>query len=246
MPLFNLGHATHDRVGAEDLGEQGEQIGLACLVAPAFLNYLSGHRSKERKREENEKDEAMCPRKSSRNWAVSPERQPLIFTIHKHRELCSARQISQCRQHLSVCGLKDCSSPPQEVQILMAIYNREVYWEWNSKYNKHILHCALQSLPLLSDFACSGLFRGYSLEFRIIVWETERRWSQDVNKESEHLPPSLTNAQSQIHISITLLALCVEVFVCHSGDMIIQIHWCCPEGPWVFSLSINSPLTPHT
>lgn len=122
MPLFNLGHATHDRVGAEDLGEQGEQIGLACLVAPAFLNYLSGHRSKERKREENEKDEAMCPRKSSPNWAVSPDRQPLIFTIHKHRELCSARQISQCRQHLSVCGLKDCSSPPQEVQILMAIY----------------------------------------------------------------------------------------------------------------------------
>lgn len=174
-------------------GEQGEQIGLACLIAPAFLNYLSGHRSKERKREENEKEEAMCPRKSSRNWAVSPDRQPLIFTIHKHRKLCSARQISQCRQHLSVCGLKDCSSPPQEVQILMAIYKGEVYWERNSKYNKHILHCALQSLPLLSDFACSGLFRGYSLEFRIIVWETERRWSQDVDKESEHLPSSLTN-----------------------------------------------------
>lgn len=108
-------------------GEQGEQIGLACLIAPAFLNYLSGHRSKERKREENEKEEAMCPRKSSRNWAVSPDRQPLIFTIHKHRKLCSARQISQCRQHLSVCGLKDCSSPPQEVQILMAIYKGEVY-----------------------------------------------------------------------------------------------------------------------
>lgn len=35
MPTFNLGDATCDR------GAQDEQIGLACVIAPATLNYLS-------------------------------------------------------------------------------------------------------------------------------------------------------------------------------------------------------------
>lgn len=35
MPPFNLGDATCDG------GAQDEQIGLACLIAPATLDYLS-------------------------------------------------------------------------------------------------------------------------------------------------------------------------------------------------------------
>lgn len=91
MTPFNLGHATCDG------GAQGEQIGLACLIAPVppRLSIYLGTEAKRGKGGELEGGGGvgtmwlcLAPRKGSCAWAAGPDRQPLPFTLHKHKQPC--------------------------------------------------------------------------------------------------------------------------------------------------------------
>lgn len=87
-------------------------------------------------------------RKGSRAWAASPNRQPFL-TLHKHRQPCAGWQLSHCRQHLSVCGLKDWMAP---WGICLYLPGGD-----HCQCKKH-MYFSLHKLSPLFDFTCSGVF----------------------------------------------------------------------------------------
>lgn len=111
LPSFNLDRTQGDR------GAQGEQLGLACLVAQVPLTHPSGSvscRAMERWGEGGgEKDHVALPSpgKSSPAWAAGPDRQPLWFS-----EKTRSRLVPDDRFQTLSCMF---SSPSESIETPM-------------------------------------------------------------------------------------------------------------------------------